>query len=379
MTLPSGDTAKPQPRVLFIQTQGENAGAQEITRLVGAGLTLRGFDVRHLFFYRKSAHFDEPPNTQYCVPGRPKNPLAALKFLITLGRRIRQAKPDVILPFQHYGNTVGSAVARLVSPAPIIANQVSPKALMNRLVRIVDFVMGNLAFFNLIVVNSHGMLLEYSRYPSFYRKRLRYIPHGFELKRAAMSKPEARLAFGLPADATLLGCVARLHPIKRIDIAIRALADHPEWHLAVAGQGPQEAELRQLAGQLGLTERVHFVGEIAPERIGEFLVCLDVFVFPSASETFGLAAVEAAGAGIPAVVSGLEVLREVLSYNGEPAALFVDGADPRALAAGVARLLNDDALRQDLQRGAAGLTIRYSIDAMIDEYVRLMRELGITT
>lgn len=376
MTLPSAP--RRQPRVLFIQTQGENAGAQEISRLIGAGLTARGFDVHHLFFYRKSTHFNEPPNTSYCIPGRPKTPLAAFRFLGTLGRRIRQLQPDVILPFQHYGNTVGGAVARLVSPAPIIANQVSPKSTMNPLVRAVDFAMGNLAFFNSIVVNSQGMLIEYSRYPAPYRSRLRYIPHGFELKRSTLSKPEARRLFNLPLDATLLGGVARLHPIKRIDKSIRALVDHPEWHLAVAGQGPEEANLRQLAEQLGLGGRVHFIGEIAPERIGDFLVCLDVFVFPSESETFGLGAVEAAGAGIPTVVTDLAVLREVLSFNGEPAALFVDAADPRELAAGIARLLTDDALRENLQRRAAGLTVRYSIDAMIDAYVRLMGELGVS-
>jgi glycosyltransferase involved in cell wall biosynthesis len=375
---PSIPDAKRRPRVLFIQTQGENAGAQEITRLVGAGLTLRGYDVHHLFFYRKSAHFNEPPNTLYCVPGRPTNPVAAWRFLATLGRRIRQVRPDVVLTFQHYGNTVGGAVSRAVSSAPIVANQVSPKSTMHPLVRAVDFVMGNLAFFKRIVVNSHGMLVEYSRYPRPYRSKLLYIPHGFEPKRATLSKAEARLSFGLPSDATLLGSVARLHPIKRIDATIRALAEHPEWHLALAGQGPEEANLRQLAEQLGVAQRVHFIGEIAPDRIGEFLVCLDAFVFPSESETFGLAAVEAASAGIPTVVTDLAVLREVLSSDGEPAALFVDAGDPRALAAGISRLLTDEVLRQKLQRGAAGLKARYSIDAMIDEYVRVMRELGVT-
>jgi hypothetical protein len=52
-------------RVLLIQTQAENAGAQEISRLVGAGLTARGYDVHSLFFFRKTDSFDEPPNTLY--------------------------------------------------------------------------------------------------------------------------------------------------------------------------------------------------------------------------------------------------------------------------------------------------------------------------
>jgi glycosyltransferase involved in cell wall biosynthesis len=223
------------------------------------------------------------------------------------------------------------------------------------------------------------MLLEYSQYPRPYRSLLRYIPHGFEPKLATVSKAEARRVFHLPPDAIVLGSAARLNPIKRIDVAIKALVDHPEWHFAVAGQGAEEANLRQLAERLGLSGRVHFVGEMAPENIGDFLACLDVFVLPSVSETFGMAAVEAAGAGIPTVVTDLAVLREVLSYQGEPAALFVDAADPHELAAGVLRLLTDEILRNNLQRSAAGLTHRYSIEAMTDEYVRLMGELGVAT
>jgi hypothetical protein len=50
-------------RVLVVQTQAENAGAQEISRLVGAGLAARGFDVHNLFFFLQSSSFEAPPNT----------------------------------------------------------------------------------------------------------------------------------------------------------------------------------------------------------------------------------------------------------------------------------------------------------------------------
>src|SRR3954447_15814382 len=58
-------------RVMLVQTQAENAGAQEITRLLGNGLTARGYEVHHAFFFRKSESFDEPPNTFYCALERP--------------------------------------------------------------------------------------------------------------------------------------------------------------------------------------------------------------------------------------------------------------------------------------------------------------------
>jgi glycosyltransferase involved in cell wall biosynthesis len=361
-------------RILLVQTQAENAGAQEISRLVGAGLTARGYDVHSLFFFRKTDSFDEPPNTIYCAPRRPGTPLALLRFLWTLGRRIRQVRPDAVLTFQHYGNAIGGAVSRLVSPAPVIANQVTARWTMPWLLRIADVAMGCLGFFQRITVNSLDMQREYSRYPAPYRARLKHIAHGFEQKSTSLSKIAARQSFDLPADSVLLGSVARLHPIKHLDAAIRLLADQPRWQLALAGQGPEQAQLKQLAQQLDVSPRVHFIGEVAPERIGAFLACLDVFVFPTRAETFGLAAVEAANAGIPCVVNDLPVLREVLSYQGRPAALFVDASDHAKLSAAVCRVLEDKALSATLRQNAHGLKARYSVDTMVEEYVRILDE-----
>jgi L-malate glycosyltransferase len=361
-------------RVLVIQTQAENAGAQEISRLVGAGLTARGFDVHNLFFFLQSASFEAPPNTSYCVQNRPGNPLALLGFLWRLARGIRKVQPDAVLTFQHYGNTIGGAVARLVSPAPVIANQVSARLTMNRVVRAVDVAMGSFGVFNCITVNSQDMYREYSRYPVGYRSRLKHVAHGFDQKSTKISRTAARQLYDLPADGIMLGCVARLHPLKQLDAAIRILADRPRWNLALAGQGPDEERLRQLATELGVADRVYFVGEIAPERVGTFLACLDVFVFPSRAETFGLAAVEAAHAGVPVVANDLPVLREVLSYQGAPAAVFVDASDTAMLAAAVSRVLADTALNDTLKQNVKGLRLRYSVDAMVDDYVRILQD-----
>lgn len=361
-----------KPRILLVQTQAENAGAQEISRLVGAGLATRGYDVHSLFFFRQSASFDAPPNTTYCAPRRPGDPLSFLRFVWSLARRIRQIRPDAILTFQHYGNAIGGAVAKLVSAAPVIANQVSARLTMARWLRAADLAMGRLGFFQCITVNSEQMLREYSSYPESYRKRLKHVAHGFDQKHAQLTKADARRQFGLNTDAVILGSAARLHSLKQLDAAMKVLPGHPDWILALAGQGPDETRLRQLAEQLGVSNRVHFIGEISPDRVGAFLASLDIFVFPSLAETFGLAAVEAAHAGVPVVANDLSVLREVLSYQGKPAAVFVDASDTAALSAAIADVLNDRALSEALQQSARGLKSRYSVDAMVDDYVQIL-------
>ncbi|MBR0906146.1 glycosyltransferase family 4 protein [Bradyrhizobium liaoningense] len=360
--------------VLLVQTQAENAGAQEISRLLGAGLSARGHRVTNLFFFRKSDSFDEPPDTLYCAASRPGHPLALARMLWTLGRHISTSKPDAVLTFQHFGNVIGAGVSRLVCRAPVIANQVSSALSMSWLIRTADIVMGSLGFFDRITLNSHDMEREYSRYPAAYRSRMVHVPHGFDDKALVLSKDAARATFNLPPDRILLGCAARLHPHKRLDAAIRLLPEEPSWHLALAGQGADEARLRQLADDLKVSDRLYLLGEIPPRRMADFLACLDVFVFPTQAETFGLSAVEAANAGVPSVVTDLPVLREVLSFEGKPTALFVDASDHTKLSAAVSRLLTDQQLSDELRQNAKGLRLRYSVDAMVEEYVRLLSQ-----
>ncbi len=362
-------------RVLLVQTQAENAGAQEISRLLGAGLTDLGYEVHNLFFFRKSETFDAPPNTIYCSPGRPGNPLALLKFLWELGRQIRRIRPDAVLTFQHFGNVIGGAVSRLVSRAPVIANQVSSGMSMSWPVRIADIAMGSIGVFRFITLNSQEMEREYARYPAGYRSRMKHVAHGFDDKALNISKDEARQKFNLPRERILLGCAARLHPNKRLDAAIRLLAVEPSWHLALAGQGQDEARLKLLAGELKVSDRLHFLGEISPQQVGTFLAGLDVFVFPSKTETFGLAAVEAASADIPCVVTDLPVLREVMSVEGKPAALFVDASDTALFANAISRVLRDKPLSDELRRNGKGLKSRYSVNAMVEAYAGILNAL----
>jgi glycosyltransferase involved in cell wall biosynthesis len=235
--------------------------------------------------------------------------------------------------------------------------------------------MGSAGFFQVITLNSRQMEREYARYPASYRSRMKYVAHGFDDKALNVSKQEARRQFNLPDNGILLGCTARLHPDKRLDAAIRLLVGNPSWHLALAGQGQDEPRLRLLADELKVSERSHFVGELSPRRVGQFLACLDVFVFPSQAETFGLAAVEAASAGIPCVVTDLAVLREVLSVEGKPAALFVDASDTARLSAAVSRVRDDKLLRDELRQNASGLRSRYSVKAMVDAYVEIIEAL----
>lgn len=363
-------------RVLFVQTQVENAGAQEISRLVGAGLAARGHDCRHLFFYARTGGAIDLDGVEICAAERPRDPIALLRLFAEARRRIRRFDPDVVLTFQHWGNAVGAPLVRLATGAPVIANQVSAPELINFVARTLDRIWGVSGVYRAITTNSKETERHYDDYPAAYRRRLVAVPYGCETKLSAYDRAGARARLGLPVDARIAGCAARLNPTKRLDAAIRMLPLLPDLRLALAGQGAAADDLAALARALGVADRVHFLGELQPRAIGDLLAALDVFVFPSALESFGLAALEAAIAGVPVVASNLPVLREVLSVDGREAALFVDVEDPAAFAGAVARVLEEPGLAATLSETGRALAHRHSLDAMIGAYAELAERLA---
>ena len=145
--------------------------------------------------------------------------------------------------------------------------------------------------------------------------RVAVVPAGVDLVRFRPD-PEgrARARLGLP-EGPLALFVGRLEPLKGADIAIRALAtleddmDPPATLLVVGGAAAEHAPLRDLAGSLGVGDRVRFVDAVAREVLPDYYRAADVCLVPSYYESFGLVAVEALACGTPVIatrVGGLQ-------------------------------------------------------------------------
>lgn len=363
-------------RIVLVQTQAEGAGAQEISRILGGGLEARGHDIHHLFLYRRTSIYDDQPNTFFCARERPRGILSFARMVRALMSQLRRLQPEVVVCFQHYGNLIGTIAARLGNVNTVIANRTTSKQLTPPVACWLEHLFGVMGLFDRIVVNCGTIANEYQGRYGRYRARVVRIDHGFEPKFSHLDRGAARALFNLPADVTLLGSVGRLHPSKNLAAAIATLKLEPQWCLALAGQGPAREGLTGLIASLGVEDRVYFLGELPPDRVGAFLRTLDVFVFPSLAETFGLAAVEAAQAGLPIVANTLDVLHEVLAFEGRPCALFVDAADTANFAGAIRRLLMEDDLREALTSSGKRLSERYSLGAMVQKYASLIEELA---
>jgi glycosyltransferase involved in cell wall biosynthesis len=137
--------------------------------------------------------------------------------------------------------------------------------------------------------------------------------------------------------------VGRLKRYKGLDIALRAVAmaagDVPGLRFEIAGSGDDRPRLERLVAELGVQDRVRFLGFVSEGEKLQLLRRAWAHVFPSPKEGWGISNVEAAACGTPAVASDSPGLRESV-LNGETG-ILVAHDDPEALANAMRRLSGD--------------------------------------
>ncbi len=116
-----------------------------------------------------------------------------------------------------------------------------------------------------------------------------------------------------------IGYLGRIAPKKNVPLLVDALAVLPQHvRLRVAGDGPDElvATARERADELGVSDRIDWLGFVSPEHRGEFLATIDLLAMPSSYESFGMAAAEAMLAGVPLAVSRRTGIAEIVQAHG---------------------------------------------------------------
>ena len=204
------------------------------------------------------------------------------------------------------------------------------------------------------------------------------IENGIDLRRYAPRADRAALrhSLGLDPARRYVGCVARFHPVKDHAMLLRGFAAvaqaRPDVDLLLVGDGPLRADLQRQAAELGVVDRVRFLG--VRSDIPDLLQALDVFALTSVSEAASLTVLEAMASRLPVVVTAVGGNPEMVRQEVD--GLLVPRGDDRALASALLRVLDDPAFGHHLgEAGRARVEQHYQLANTVDRYGRLYRRL----
>jgi rhamnosyl/mannosyltransferase len=178
------------------------------------------------------------------------------------------------------------------------------------------------------------------------------IPYGADVGSwSTCTAEEAEAAADLrKRHPRMILAIGRLVPYKGFAVLLQALA-RIDGHLVLVGEGPLEPELRSLAGDLGISNRVTFTGRLAASEMKPQFHAARVLALPSVTtaEAFGIVQIEAMAAGLPVVNTGLPTAVPQIARH-EHEGLTVPPSDVAALAAALGRILDDPMLAERLGR-----------------------------
>ena len=196
------------------------------------------------------------------------------------------------------------------------------------------------------------------------------LPDAVAAGERAQRRTAARRALGLPQGGPLLVAVGNLYPVKDHATLVRALAELPQTRVAIAGRGDEESNLRRLAAELGLAERLHLLG--LRDDVDTVLAAGDVFVQPSLSEGLPLAVLEAMAASLPIVATRVGGIGEAVEDGAT--GYLVPSANPPALAAALRKVLEAGDRGAALgARGRLRAEREFSVEVMAERYRILYR------
>lgn len=205
----------------------------------------------------------------------------------------------------------------------------------------------------------------------------RVVPYGLPLER--FGQADQRLVAALQAryPGPLVLFVGRLRYYKGAEVLVRAMAEVPGQAIFVGADATvRRADLIDLARQIGVAERVHFVGAQDDEHLRAFYHAATVFVLPSLerSESFGLVQVEAQAAGLPIVCTELGTGTSYVTRHGETG-IVVPPGDEQALARALRLLLANPALAQAYgNAGRLRAAREFSLGTMLDRIETIYAE-----
>jgi glycosyltransferase involved in cell wall biosynthesis len=285
-----------------------------------------------------------------------------------LTRFLRREKVDVLHCHKFGSNVWGTLIGRAARVPVVLAQEHTWSYEGQPLRRLLDGqLVGRLADRFIAVSNEDRRRMV--EVEGVAPERAITIPTGY-VPRASDSGRDLRGELGLGADTPVVGTVAQLRPQKALDVLITAFARLPgdlgAARLVIAGDGPSRAALERVAADLGVADRLHFLG--TRTDLAAVLGGIDVAAMSSDFEGLPLFAFECMAHRTPLVATRVGGLPDLID---EHSGVLVPRRDPDALSKALAELLRDPARRESIADAAEQRLDGYGMTSIAGRFAEL--------
>lgn len=209
------------------------------------------------------------------------------------------------------------------------------------------------------------------------RKDIEVIPNFIDLNRFKKSNKGHFKKAICPEDEKVITHVSNFREVKRVPDVVSTFSEivknGVDAKLLMVGDGPDRQKAENRCRELKICDKVRFLGK--QEQVEEVLSISDLFLIPSGSETFGLAALEAMSCGVPVVSSNIGGLPEV-NIHGETGYLCELG-DVKSMGEYSLKILKDENLHEQMSKNARAQAERFDLNRVVgvyEDYYKLKRE-----
>ncbi len=205
-------------------------------------------------------------------------------------------------------------------------------------------------------------------------KEIHVIPNFVDIKRFSQSNKDHFRKMLAPNNEKILAHVSNFRKVKRVEDVVYTfdlIRKEIPCKLLMIGDGPERQSMESLCREIGACEDIRFLGK--QDKLEEILSITDLFMLPSAYESFGLAALEAMGCQVPVISSNAGGIPEINIHG--VTGFLTDVGDVKAMAKFSLELLQDDAKLKLFKKNALEQAQKFNIDRIVPQYEALYMSL----
>lgn len=299
--------------------------------------------------------------------------VASTPLSIDLIRTLRSLQPQIT--HLHFPYPIGEIAQLLTgSRRPYVITYHSDVVRQQRLLAIYRPLLYRVLRNSQRIIATSRPYIDSSPYLSRFKEKCAVVPLSVDLDRFSLpASPSMPLTTSQP---TLL-FLGRHRYYKGVGDLLHALAMTSGCRLRIAGDGPMRSAWQQLAIQLGVGDRVEFLGDVPDEALPALFAGADIFVLPanSRAEAFGKVLLEAMAAGLPCITTELGTGTSFVVQHGVTG-LVVPPEQPHALASAITALLQDETRRRQMgHNGRQRVKDNFTTERMIAAVETIYREI----